>query len=129
MGAIIVMLLTVGMPARESIARCLSLLPAGLMAVAWYPRMTEFRAGMGITPAGDSQRYLLERLDPEFLVQAFIGGIPSSIESVVRSVIAIWIAAGVIQGRHQLRDRVDQTMLVAASVLVALYLALPERFF
>jgi hypothetical protein len=113
-------------PWRLLLRRLLAVAPVALVAGAWFAGLSDTRFD---TPP--VWRDALERLAPDRLVKALLGGLVSPLEAVVvvavlLVLVLVWVVGlRVGQGVGQGGDR---QLLLAALLLFVLYLVLPDKY-
>lgn len=111
-------------PLGAFLPRLATLAPAGLAALAWFPRLE----ARGFTSPAAWQVAPLARLSPEWLVTSALGGLMGPTERVLLGAVAAWVLVGLWQRRRPGSGGVDRELLLAATLLVLLSLALPDDY-
>lgn len=101
-----------------------SLTPIGVPALLWY---LELRKSQFSTPAYWIVNPL-QRLSPDWLQGAVLGGLWSSSEGVFLLLIVLWAMVGVWQKRRTLLASSDRLLLLAAAMFAVMVLVLPYKF-
>jgi hypothetical protein len=109
---------------RLSLLRACALAPAVIALAVWTPG---FRAsGAQAPPVWLTTP--LARLNPEWLVDAALGGLRGFPEWLLLAFVAAWIVTAVVQHRRQLREAVDVPLLLGAALLGLFALLLPDTY-
>ncbi len=98
----------------------------GVLALVWF-------AGLRETPFSTPPLWRdlpWQRLSPQRLVEASLGGLRSPLEAVFFTVVLLWIALALWTAWRdgRLGGDTDRGLLGAALFFVALYLALPDKY-
>jgi hypothetical protein len=126
-GAITLGLLTIHQFRQAALPRALAFLPTGLMALAWYPIMSSFRAASGFPVAPVWRTGIFERFSLNMLPNALLGGSPNIMEEVITILVCGWLALSVIQHRRQLVAESSRTLLFAGGLMLVGYAVLPTK--
>ena len=108
----------------QLIWRACAAAPALIALAAWTPG---FQASDQRRPAVWNTDPLM-RLDPDWLIDAMLGGLRGPIEWILAGAVFAWVVTGVVQHRHRLRETVDGTFLLGAVLLGGLAMVLPDRY-
>jgi hypothetical protein len=111
-------------PLRAALVRALGLAPVVAAAALWYPKLAA--AGFtsvtvwGTTPSG--------RLSFSWLANAMLGGLRGPVELGIVALLGLWGVLVVARRRRGPPDgRADRELLLAAAMLLALALTLPDQ--
>jgi hypothetical protein len=104
--------------------RACALAPAVIALAVWAPG---FRASNAHAPAVWSTTPLA-RLNPDWLVDAALGGLRGFTEWLLLGVVAAWLVIAVVQHRRQLREAIDVPLLLGAALLGLFALFLPDNY-
>lgn len=110
-------------PRNVAALRVASLLPALVVASVWY-------LGFSDPDAGSSVQWVTmpwERLAPEWLARATLGGLRGPFEPIVLAGALAWIGVSLVQNRGRLRFAVDRPLALCAGLFFVLTLAMPFR--
>jgi len=110
---------------REFLLRLATLIPCGIVALLWYPRMSLARAtaGFDVSPHWSP---LFDRLSS--LMNAAFGGIRGPLETVVFVFLYGWCGVSIWQNRRRLGGLVDKDMLAAGGFFLAIVIIAPDKF-
>ncbi len=111
-------------PRRAVLLRAAACVPAAALALVWYAR---FR-GTGF--AGIPQVWGLapyQRLYPQHLRDAMLGGLEGPSEGIVAALLLLWIVVGLGQARARWREAIDGPLVLAAAVMLLAYVVLPTK--
>lgn len=124
-GWLVVIALVKRAPARMTLWRLSSLIPCGLIALLWYPRLAASRsmAGFDVAPHWSP---LADRLG-SFMGAAF-GGIRGPAGTAAFLFIFLWGALSIWQHRRRLGEVVDRDLLTAALFFLAVIAVAPDMF-
>lgn len=108
------------------LGRSLAVLPVGVLALVWF-------VGVQETPFSTPPlwRHLpWERLAPERLLEASLGGLRGPLEAIVFALVLGWIALalGAAWRSGRLGRSTDRRLLGVALFFFALYLVLPDKY-
>ncbi len=111
--------------AKEFHLRLATLLPCGIVALLWYPRLSLARAASGfdVVPHWSP---LFDRLSS--FVDAAFGGIRGPVEVIVFVCLYGWCGLSVWQNRRRLWGVVDRDMLAAGGFFLAIVIIAPDMF-
>ena len=98
--------------------------PVGIAALVWYPHLE----ALGFVSPTAWLTPPLERLSPEWIVNALFGGIYGPSEPLLVALIATWVAAGWWSNRGALRAAADFDLLWTGLLLIALAFVLPDQY-
>jgi len=110
---------------RPLIWRACALAPAATALALWTP---SFQASEVSARPALWNTNLLTRLNPEWLVNATLGGLRGPLEWLLLAFAFAWLALGVVQHRWRLREAVDGRLLLGAALLVLFALVLPDKY-
>jgi len=110
---------------RPLIWRACALAPAATALALWTP---SFQASEVSARPALWNTNLLTRLNPEWLVNATLGGLRGPLEWLLLAFVFAWLALGVVQHRWRLREAVDGRLLLGAALLVLFALVLPDKY-
>ena len=110
---------------KEFILRLATLIPCGLVALLWYPRMSLARAASGFDVAPHWSP-LFDRLAS--FVDAAFGGIRGPVEIMVFVFLYGWCGLSVWQNRRRLEGLLDRDMLAAGGFFLAIVIIAPDKF-
>ena len=102
----------------------LCLLPGIALSALWYS--TSGLRGLKQTAYWPANT--LERVSPEWLEDAALGGLWSDAERVILVLALAWICAGIWQHRNSIKTAVDGPLLLAALLFLLMTLTLPQFF-
>jgi hypothetical protein len=112
-------------PPKEFLFRLATLIPCGVVALLWYPRLSLARAAAGFDVAPHWSP-LFDRLSS--FVDAAFGGIRGPAEIIVFVFLYGWCGLSVWQNRKRLGDLVDKDMLAAGVFFLAIVVIAPDKF-
>lgn len=106
--------------------RASAVLPVGTLALVWF-------AGLRETPFSTPPLWRdlpWQRLAPQRLVEASLGGLRSPLEAVLFAVVLLWFALALWTAWRdgRLGEDTDRYLLAAGLFFLALYLALPDKY-
>jgi hypothetical protein len=110
---------------KEFFWRLATLIPCGVVALLWYPRMSLARAASGFDVAPHWSP-LFDRLLS--FVDAVFGGIRGPMEIVVFVFLYGWCGLSVWQNRRRLGGLVNRDMLAAGGFFLAIVIIAPDMF-
>jgi len=112
-------------PFKEFVFRLAALLPCGVLALLWYPRLSASRAAAGfdVVPRWSP---LFDRLSS--FVDAAFGGIRGPLEVLVFVLLYAWCGLSVWQNRKRLGSAVDRDLLAAGGFFLAIVIAAPDMY-
>jgi hypothetical protein len=111
-------------PRRTLVWRLAGVAPVGIAALLWYPHL----AALGFVSPTVWLTTPLERLSPQWIVDALLGGICGPSEPLLAALIALWLAAGWWSNRGAFRAGADPDLLWSGLLLVALAFILPDEY-
>jgi len=111
--------------AKEFLLRLATLIPCGVVALLWYPRMSLARAASGFDVAPHWSP-LFDRLSS--FADAAFGGIRGPVELMVFVFLYGWCGLSVWQNRKRLRGFIDKDMLAAGGFFLAIVIIAPDKF-
>ncbi len=111
--------------AKEFLLRLATLVPCGIVALLWYPRLSLARASSGFDVAPHWSP-LFDRLSS--FVDATFGGIRGPVEFIVFAVLYGWCGLSIWQNRKRLGSLVDKDMLAAGGFFLAIVIITPDKF-
>jgi hypothetical protein len=112
-------------PIRTVLWLVAALVPGGLVALLWFPRLAASRMTAGFDTAPHWSP-LFDRL-ASFLDAAF-GGIRGPLEPAAFVFVLLWAGLSIWQNRSRLRARVDGELLAAALFFLAIVIVSPDKF-
>ena len=112
-------------PPKVTVWRLSALLPCGLVALLWYPRLAAARAMAGFD-VGAHWSPIFDRLS-SFLPSAF-GGIRGAAGTLAFVFVLLWMAFAVWQNRGRLRQVVDGDLLLAGLFFLAVVAVAPDKY-
>lgn len=110
------------------IARALSVLPAGALALHWYPTITTARVQSGYEV---SAQYLLgpaERLTPQWWVTSLFGGIEGYLEPAAAVALLVYVTAACWGARKSTAAGADRGLLLIALPFCLFALFAPDLY-
>ena len=110
---------------KEFLLRLATLIPCGMVALLWYPRLSLARAASGFDVAPHWSP-LFDRLSS--FVDAAFGGIRGPVEIMVFVFLYVWCGLSVWQNRKRLGGLIDKDMLAAGGFLLAIVIIAPDKF-
>ena len=110
---------------KEFFLRLATLIPCGMVALLWYPRLSLARAASGFDVA-PHWCPLFDRLS-SFVDTAF-GGIRGPVEIMVFVFLYGWCGLSVWQNRKRLGGLIDRDMLAAGGFFLAIVMIAPDKF-
>jgi len=110
---------------KEFLLRLATLIPCGVVALLWYPRMSLARAASGFDVAPHWSP-LFDRLSS--FVDAAFGGIRGPVEIMVFVFLYIWCGLSVWQNRRRLGGLIDKDMLAAGGFFLSIVIIAPDKF-
>jgi hypothetical protein len=110
---------------KDFLLRLAALIPCGLVALLWYPRLSLARAASGFDVAPHWSP-LFDRLSS--FVDAAFGGIRSPMEIMAFVFLYGWCGLSVWQNRRRLRGLIDRDMLAAGAFFLAIVIMAPDKF-
>jgi len=114
-----------GLPLKKRrLRRFAAVAPVIVLAALWYGNLKELQ----FTSPTDWTPLPWERLRPGWLVNTGFGGVKGPTEFVMMGLILLWVAVGLYQNRHRLRERSDGMLALAGLVLLAAALVLPNLY-
>lgn len=111
--------------AKEFILRLATLIPCGIGALLWYPRLSLARAASGLDVAPHWSP-LFDRLSS--FVDATFGGIRGPVEIIVFILLYVWCGLSVWQNRKRLGGLIDRDMLAAGGFFLPIIMIAPDKF-
>jgi hypothetical protein len=112
------------LPWRQQAARLACLSPQIALALWWFPQL----APRGFTSPTFWNHPGLPRLAPSALVDAALGGLRGSTESLLLATVAVWILFGLWGARGRLASAVDAELLILGALFLAAAVCLPYKF-
>jgi len=110
---------------KEFFLRLATLIPCGMVALLWYPRLSLARAASGFDVAPHWSP-LFDRLSS--FVDAAFGGIRGPVEIIVFVFLYGWCGLSVWQNRKRLGGLIDKDMLAAGGFFLAIVIIAPDKF-
>jgi hypothetical protein len=110
---------------KEFLLRLATLIPCGMVALLWYPRLSLARAASGFDVAPHWSP-LFDRLSS--FVDAAFGGIRGPVEIMVFVFLYGWCGLSVWQNRRRLVGLIDRDMLAAGGFFLAIVMIAPDKF-
>ena len=110
---------------KEFFLRLATLIPCGLVALLWYPRLSLARAASGFDVAPHWSP-LFDRLSS--FVDAAFGGIRGPMEVLAFVFLYGWCGLSLWQNRRRLGGLVDRDMLAAGGFFLAIVIIAPDKF-
>ena len=110
---------------KEFFLRLATLIPCGLVALLWYPRLSLARAASGFDVAPHWSP-LFDRLSS--FVDAAFGGIRGPMEIMVFVFLYGWCGLSIWQNRKRLGGLIDRDMLAAGGFFLAIVIIAPDKF-
>ena len=110
---------------RPLIWRACAIAPAATALALWTPcfQASEVSARPAVWDTNP-----LTRLNPEWLVDATLGGLRGPLEWLLMGFVFAWLVLGVVQHRWRLREAIDGRLLLGAALLVLFALSLPDQY-
>jgi hypothetical protein len=110
-------------PARIAALRLASVSPVIAAVAVWYPSL----AAAGFVSPTEWFVPVLERLSFSWFVDAALGGIQGTTESLVVGFLLGWVGLSLLQNRKALRASVDADLALLAAVLLTMGFLLPDE--
>ncbi|MCJ7645211.1 MAG: hypothetical protein MUP28_12155 [Candidatus Aminicenantes bacterium] len=110
---------------KEFLLRLATLIPCGLVALLWYPRLSLARAASGFDVAPHWSP-LFDRLSS--FVDAAFGGIRGPVEIIVFVFLYGWCGLSVWQNRRRLGGLIDRDMLAVGGFFLSIVIIAPDKF-
>jgi hypothetical protein len=110
---------------KEFLLRLATLVPSGLVALLWFPRLSVARAASGFDIAPHWSP-LFDRLSS--FVDAAFGGIEGPLEIIVFVFLYGWCGLSIWQNRRRLGSLIDRDMLAAGGFFLAIVIIAPDKF-
>jgi hypothetical protein len=110
---------------KDFLLRLATLIPCGLIALLWYPRLSLARAASGFDVAPHWSP-LFDRLSS--FVDAAFGGIRGPAETIAFITLYGWIGLSIWQNRRRLGGLIDRDMLAAGGFFLAIVIIAPDKF-
>jgi hypothetical protein len=110
---------------KEFLLRLATIIPCGLVALLWYPRLSNSRAASGFDVAPHWSP-LFDRLSS--FVDAAFGGIRGPVEIMVFVFLYGWCGLSVWQNRRRLGGLIEKDMLAAGGFFLAIVIIAPDKF-
>ncbi len=112
-------------PAKSLLLRLSALLPCGIIALLWYPRLAAARATAGFDTAAHWSP-LFDRLASG--LDAAFGGLQGPVEAAAFILILLWVAISIWQNRDRLGRVMDRNLLAAAVFFLAIVVIAPDKY-
>jgi hypothetical protein len=106
----------------------LTLVPAWVLALAWYPQLAANRNAVGAITESIWSRMPFDRFDAEYITDAALGAIQGPLELSFITALLVWISAIVVTKRKSLRDNIDKPLFVAALLFLLAFWCLPSSY-
>lgn len=106
----------------------IALLPAWTAALIWYPQLAVLREASGVGTGLIWRTMPLDRLNLEYASNSAMGVMHGSIESGFLLFILGWFGLALYTHRKNLAEQIDQPLLLAASIFILAYWALPWQY-
>jgi len=110
---------------KEFLFRLATLIPCGMVALLWYPRLSLARAASGFDVAPHWSP-LFDRLSS--FVDAAFGGIRGPVEIIVFTFLYGWCGLSVWKNRRRLGGLIDRDMLAAGGFFLSIVIIAPDKF-
>jgi hypothetical protein len=109
---------------KTLLVRAAAASPFLVLAAVWYPSLASY----GFQSQTIWATMPFQRLLPNWLADAALGGLRGSFESVFFGVIVVWILVAWLSNRRNISTLVDKELLWLAASLFALVLVLPDKY-
>lgn len=106
----------------------LPLFPVWLLALIWYPILSEKRASSGVETGLDWGAMPHRRIESDYLTDAALGSMHVPLEPAYLFIVCLWIALALWTHRNDIGERVDKPLLIAALMLLLAYWILPSIY-
>lgn len=109
------------------LARALSVVPAGVLALGWYPTLAAARAEAGFDTQARYLITLMDRLSAEWWVGTLFGGVEGWLEAAATTALLAYAIAAWWAGRTS-RERRDRGLLCLGLLFIAFALLAPDMY-
>jgi hypothetical protein len=113
---------------RVSMLRFAILLPVGIAGLIWFPELAAQRAASGVDVGAHWYTLPFERFAPAYFINSVLGGLSGGIEGIVVLALTGWIALSAGTNWANLKDRVDQPLLLCAGLFAFVMLLAPDKY-
>lgn len=113
---------------KPTIRSLLPMIPAWVLAFAWYPQLASNRQASGADTGLTWGPMPIERLDPSYITNSLLGGLYSQIEPIYLTVIALLILASLITNKTTLKTEIDKPILIGALILIMAFWVFPTIY-
>jgi len=114
------------LPIRSLILRAAALVPVCLLTAIWFAKFSAYQSASHLDEAAEWVNRPFEKLFSPWFAHTGLGGGAGVLDVILFIFLCVWMAAGILTNRRELKRKIDPDLLMMAGLLFAICFFAPD---